>query len=49
MTPGFSNATDAGYDACATYFFSFVYFRQRFHVLMAAYTALPAPCVNWGF
>jgi hypothetical protein len=30
-------------------FFRFVYFRQRFHVLMAAYTALPAPRVNWGF
>ncbi len=39
MTPGFCNATDAGHDASATYFFSFVYFRQRFHVLMTAYTA----------
>jgi hypothetical protein len=47
MTPGFG--TQQMPDTTIVQPLSFVYFRQRFHVQMAAYTALPAARVNWGF
>jgi hypothetical protein len=42
------HATDAGYDARATYFSAPSIFAKDF-MLMATYTAPPAPRVNWGF